>query len=151
MLRRNSGDDRSVPEIMQDIAGNVEDIARSEVLLAKIEIKEEVTRTAKASSSLVLGIIFGFYAFGFGLLAAVYALAMVLRVWLAALTVSIAMVVIALVFVAVGKSKLKAYLDSGKSVKSLLEKEKKKWSKTQSKSDGTFRNDAAVSTTTSAN
>lgn len=57
MIRQNNVSDRSVRELLQDIGGNFDDIARSEFLLAKVEIKEEAARTAKASTTLSLGIV----------------------------------------------------------------------------------------------
>ena len=147
MLRQINRNDRSVPEVLQDIAGNLEDIARYEFLLAKVEIKEEVAEAAKASRTLGAGIIFGFYALGFALLAVVYALATVVAVWLAALMVSASVSVIALAFITIGSTKLKAYEGSAKN---LLAKENGKWANSQRISQDTLRTDATVSTTTSA-
>lgn len=131
MLYRNRGDGRSVPEVLQDIAGNVENLARSEVLLAKTQIKEQVIATSKASRSLALGVFFGCYALGFALLTVAYALSTVINPWLAALTVSLVVGLIAGVLVVQGRSKLKAHLASGKSIAKLLETEEEKWSRTQ--------------------
>ena len=107
MIRQNNGTDRSVQELFQDIGNNLEDIARSEILLGRLAIKEEAIRTAKASASLGVGVLLSLYALGFLLLAAVYGLATQVAVWQAALLVGGAVGVIALVVIAVGKSKLK--------------------------------------------
>ena len=117
MIRQNASD-RSVPELLQDIGSNLEDIARSEFLLAKVEIKEEVARTAKASTTLGVGVVLSFYALGFLLLAAAYGLATQVAVWLAALIVGAVVAVIAFATIAAGKSKLqKALSESERSVK----------------------------------
>ena len=152
MAYENGRTERSVPEVLQDIAGNLEDIARSEFLLAKTEIKEEAARTVNASRTLGAGIVFALYALGFLLLAAVYALATVLAVWLAALVVSAVVGVIALILITQGRIKLnEAFAQSEIKINSSLEKEKAEWAKTQSRSEDTLRNDATVSATTSVN
>jgi len=152
MVHRNDRTDRSVPDVLQDIAGNLEDIARSEFLLAKTEIKEEAAETINASRMFGAGIVFVLYALGFLLLAAVYALATVLAVWLAALVVSAVAGGIALVLITKGKAKLKDHsAQFEKTVSSSLKKGRAEWARTQSRSEDISRNDAIVSTTTSVN
>jgi uncharacterized membrane protein YqjE len=151
MIRQNNASDRSVPELLQDIGSNLEDIARSEFLLAKVEIKEEAARTARASATLSVGIVLSLYALGFLLLAAVYGLATQVAVWLAALIVGAVVGVIAFATIAVGKSKLqKALSESERSVKNLMNKEKSGWATTQNKLKDTLRNDVTTSARTSA-
>lgn len=151
MIRQNHVSDRSVPQLLQDIGSNLEDIARSEFLLAKVEVKEEVARTAKASTTLGVGVALSFYALGFLLLAAVYGLATQVAVWLAALIVGGVVAVIAFATIAAGKSKLqKALSESERSVKNLVNKEKSAWATTQNKLKDTSRNDATTSRTISA-
>ena len=87
MIRQNNGTDRSVQELLKDIGSNLEDIARSEIVLGRLAIKEEVIRTARASTSLGVGVVLSLYALGFLLLAAVYGLATQVAVWLAALII----------------------------------------------------------------
>ena len=41
---------RSVPEVLQDIVGNLQEIIRSEFLLAKTELKEETKQDLGALS-----------------------------------------------------------------------------------------------------
>lgn len=152
MAYQNGRADRSVPDVLREIAGNLEDIARSEFLLAKTEIKEEAARTVNASRTLGVGIVFALYALGLLLLAAVCALALVLAVWLAALVVSVAVGVIALILITLGKTKLnKAFAQSEIKIKSSLEKENAEWAKTQNRSEDALKNDATVSATTSVN
>lgn len=144
MTHPNDRNDRSVPEVLQDIAGNIEDIARSEFLLAKAEIREEVAGTAKATKTLGVGVIFAFYALGFALLAAVYALATIVAPWVAALAVSATVGITALALIAAGKTKLKAYAGSEISVKKLLGEENGEWANRQKISQGTLRTGATV-------
>ncbi len=70
----NRNDERSVSDVLQDIFGNVQDIVRSEVRLARAEIKTEAEKTARAAKSLMAGAVLGFYAGGLLLIAAVYGL-----------------------------------------------------------------------------
>jgi uncharacterized membrane protein YqjE len=151
MIRQDNPSGRSVHELLQDIGSNLEDIARSEFLLAKVEIKEEAARTAKASTTLSVGVVLSFYALGFLLLAAVYGLATLVAAWLAALIVGLTIAIIALATIAAGKAKLQmAFADSEKSVKNLVNKEKLGWAKTQNKLKDTLKNDVTASPTTSA-
>jgi uncharacterized membrane protein YqjE len=94
-MHRN--DERSVSDVLQDIFGNVQDIVRSEVRLAKVEIQTEAGKTARAAKSLVAGAVLGLYAGGLLLLAAVYRLSIVLAPWLAALVVGVFLLVIAVI------------------------------------------------------
>ena len=87
--------DRSFSDLLQGIIHNVQDIVRSEVRLAKTEIREEAI---KAKASLVLlgaGAVTGLFAILFLLLMIVYALALVMPNWAAALSVGAALAVVA--------------------------------------------------------
>ena len=86
---------RSVPEVLQDIIGNMEEIIRSELRLAKAEIKDEAAKAAKPGTTLGIGLVLGFYGLGFVLLAAVYALSSVVTTWMAALIVGAGLAVVA--------------------------------------------------------
>jgi uncharacterized membrane protein YqjE len=98
---------RSVPEVLQDIIANFEQIIRSELRLAKTEIREEASQAAKPATILGTGLLLGFYGLGFLLLAAVYGLALVLSTWLAALIVGAVLAVIASIFIGSGATKLR--------------------------------------------
>jgi uncharacterized membrane protein YqjE len=98
---------RSVPEVLQDIVANLQKIVRSEFLLAKTEIKEEATQTAKPAAIFGLGLVFGIYGMGFLLLGVVYALTLVMSVWLAALLVGTSLALVALALMSSSGKKLK--------------------------------------------
>jgi Putative Actinobacterial Holin-X, holin superfamily III len=80
--------DRSVLDVLNDIVGNVQDIVRSEIKLAKAEVADDI-RDAKSSAVIVgaglLAIVVGVL---FLLLAGMYALTLVLPTWGAALLVA---------------------------------------------------------------
>ncbi len=86
---------RTVPEVLQDIVGNLQEIVRSEFRLAKTEIKEEAATAAKPVATFGVGLALSFYGVGFLLLAAVYGLSTVMAGWLAALLVGAVLAVVA--------------------------------------------------------
>lgn len=99
--------DRSVTQILQDITGNVQQIIRSEVTLAKIELKQEAAQTARASVPLLGGTIAALYGAGFLLLACVFALEIVLDAWAAALIVGAGVCIIGAILANVGLNRLR--------------------------------------------
>jgi uncharacterized membrane protein YqjE len=98
---------RSVPEVLQDIVGNLQEIIRSEFRLAKTELKEEAGQAAKPAAIFGMGLVFGFYGIGFLLLAAVYGMSTVMAVWLAALLVGTFLAVVAVALTGWSGKKLK--------------------------------------------
>src|ERR1700674_3381602 len=98
---------RPVPEVLQDIVGNLQEIVRSEVRLAKIELKEEAAGAAKAAATFGVGLVSGFYGIGFLFLAAVYGLSMVMAGWLAALLVGGILAIVATGLMSSSGKKLK--------------------------------------------
>jgi len=85
----------SIGRTVREIIGNAQEIIRSEVQLAKTEIKEEVRGAAKASAFYAAAAISALYALGLILLAAVYGLSYFVQPWLAALIVGLVMAAIA--------------------------------------------------------
>ena len=98
---------RSVPEVLQDIVGNLQEIIRSEFRLAKTELKEEASKAAKPAATFGAGLVFGFYGVGFLLLASVYGLSMIMAGWLAALIVGAVLAVVAIGLISSSSKKLK--------------------------------------------
>jgi uncharacterized membrane protein YqjE len=98
---------RSFPEVLQDIVGNLQEIVRSEFRLAKTELKEEAAKAAKPAATFGVGLVFGFYGIGFLLLASVYGLSMVMAGWLAALLVGAILAIVAIALMSSSGKKLK--------------------------------------------
>jgi uncharacterized membrane protein YqjE len=98
---------RSVPEVLQDIVGNLQEIIRSEFRLAKTEVKEEASRAAKPVATFGMGLVFGFYGIGFLLLSSVYGLSTVMAGWLAALLVGTILAIVAIALMSSSGKKLK--------------------------------------------
>jgi membrane protein implicated in regulation of membrane protease activity len=74
---------------MVGIVSSVQDIVRSEIQLAKVEISEIVERTRNAGVMLATGGILGLFGLGFLLLTAMFALEIVLPNWAAALIMGV--------------------------------------------------------------
>ncbi len=81
--------ERSFANIVEDIVSNFQDIVRSEVRLAKAEVREEAAKAGKAGRMLGAGAVLALYALGFLLLTCVYALELAVDPWLAALIVAV--------------------------------------------------------------
>jgi uncharacterized membrane protein YqjE len=123
---------RSVPEVLQDIIGNIEQIIRSEFRLAKTELSEEACKAARPARTLGVGLLIGFYGLGLLLLAIVYGLAIIMSIWLAALIVGAVLAVIASIFISSGATKLKQLnATPDKAIRSM--EENVQWAKNQIK------------------
>jgi uncharacterized membrane protein YqjE len=123
---------RSVPEILESIASNLTQIVRAEFRLAKSELKEGAEKVAGPGAALGAGVVLAFYGLGFLLLAAVYALSLVMAVWLAALIVGGGLFVVAGILIAAGGITLKRVnLTPVKTIQTL--EEDVQWAKQQIK------------------
>lgn len=104
---RTGRNDTSIADLLQGIVGNVQNIIRSEVRLAKTEMTEEATATGRAAGVLAGGVVLAMYAVGILLLSAVYALRGPLPDWGAALVVGLVVAAIAGVMVKLGLDRIK--------------------------------------------
>lgn len=99
--------ERSIASVLGDIAGNLQELVRSEFRLAKVET---VTEAKKAGSGAVLLIVGGGVALlglAFLLLGGVYLLAKVVALWIAAFIVGGSTALIAGLLIAGGLTKLR--------------------------------------------
>lgn len=78
---------RPVSEIVQEMILHLQEIVRGEVHLAKAEIADELGKAAKHCSKIAAGGVFLLYALGFLLLGAMFGLAAVIPLWLAAVVI----------------------------------------------------------------
>jgi hypothetical protein len=79
----------TIPQLMREIALDVQEVLRSEIRLAKTEIGGELAKLKRVSKSVLPGMILLFYCIGFFLLACKYALDIVVPAWLSALIVAV--------------------------------------------------------------
>jgi uncharacterized membrane protein YqjE len=124
--------ERSIGSLVNDIVGNVQEIIRSEVRLAKAEVTEELTKARRAMIWLVAGAVIATMAFGFLLLTAVYVLAHFVQPWVAALIVALGSGAIGGALAAVGASQMKRVsLPPPRTITSV--QENLQWAKAQAK------------------
>ena len=76
--------DRPFAAVLTSIVDNVQEIVRSEVRLAKAEVREEIAGMARGAGWLVAGIVSAFFALSFLLGAGFFALSYIVPHWLAA-------------------------------------------------------------------
>jgi uncharacterized membrane protein YqjE len=119
---------RTFPEVLQDIAGNLQEIVRSEFRLAKTEVREAADRAARPTAIFMSGLAVGLYGTGFLLLAAVYGLATVIAVWLAALVVGGLLAITAAILLVSGGKRLKGLSNPVRKTVSSVE-ENVQWTK----------------------
>jgi uncharacterized membrane protein YqjE len=99
--------DRSLSDVFQDIVRNVQEIVRSEVRLAKTELREEAIKARAPTLLLGAGAVTAILALLFLLLTIVYALALVMPNWEAALIVGGVLAVVASLMLAAGRRRFK--------------------------------------------
>lgn len=86
---------RPVGEILRDIANHTEQFVRAEIQLGIAEVREEVSGVARRGVFMVAGVLLAMLALGMLMMAAVFALALVVQLWLAALIVGLVVALVA--------------------------------------------------------
>jgi uncharacterized membrane protein YqjE len=118
---------RSIPEILQDVLANIQDIVRAEVRLAKAELGEELNRARAGGLLIGVGAVAAIFSALFLLLACVYVLGLIMPIWAAALIVAAAVGVAAAVTLGLGLKRFKTIEAAPKTAASL--KENVRWAK----------------------
>ncbi len=122
----------SIASVFQNIVGNIEQIVRSEVRLAKAEVYEEIGKAGTSAKSIAIGAVCGLYAFGLLLLCIIYALTTVVPAWVAALIVAAVLGFFATVLISGGIATLNSINPvPDKTIETL--KDNMKWAKEQIK------------------
>ena len=129
--------DRSITEVFQNIIGNVQDIVRSEVRLVKtdvkIEVREEAARVKAPAVLVAAGSAAALFSTLFLLLAAVYALELVLPNWAAALIVGATLAVVASFVLSAGVKRFQQLYAAPKNTVEITTKENVEWAKQRTK------------------
>lgn len=99
--------ERSIAAVIGDIAGNLQDLVRSEIRLAKVEAKADMGAAARAAMFVAAGGGVAILALALAALAGVYALALVVPPWAAALIVAGVAAAIGGVLLATGFTKIR--------------------------------------------
>jgi uncharacterized membrane protein YqjE len=103
----DSTDDRSLGQIVSDVSNDFATLMKQEVELAKVELKQELTKAGKGAGMLGGAGLSGWFVLLFLSLALVFLLDNWLPVEVAALLTALLWAVIAAVLAAVGRKKLK--------------------------------------------
>jgi uncharacterized membrane protein YqjE len=125
-----SGRERPITEIFRDIVGNVQEMVRSEVRLARVELRDEASKTARAGAMLAAGAVLGIVAGVFLLVCIAQILDMVMPDWAAALLMAIALGIPAAIMVSRGRQRLHVPVPE-KTIENV--KENVEWMKNQTK------------------
>ena len=124
--------ERSISELLQNIVGNIQEIVRSEVRLAKTEIRDEATKAKVAGVLVAVGALAAIFSVLFLLLMIVYALSAVMPSWAAALIVSVVTGIIAGTTIAAGLRRFKQVRPTPERTVETI-KENVEWAKQQTK------------------
>jgi len=79
-------DSRTTGDLVRNVVGDIQEIMRSEIRLAKVEMKEEAVKAGKTGGVFGGAAIFAFFALAFVLGTCAAALAIAIPVWAALLT-----------------------------------------------------------------
>jgi len=131
-LVANDPKERSIGDVLKDIGTNIQDIVRSELKLAKIEVTDSVAHARSSAIMFAGGGVLALFALGFILLAGMFALELVLPGWLAALIVGVVLFIGAAVGLMVGRKKWSEIRAPKKTLQTI--KEDIQWTKEQTRS-----------------
>lgn len=99
--------ERSISEVFNDIARHIQEIVRSELALAKLELKREGKKALQPAVSLCAGAVLGVFVLGFFLLMCMFLLWRVMPWWLGALVIWVILAPITLILVSSGLAGLR--------------------------------------------
>lgn len=99
--------ERPVQDVLKDIVGNVQEIVRSELRLARTELRDKASVGGKAAAMIAAGGVLALYALGFIFVAMYVALDAVLWAWLSALIVAALIGIVASGLYMAGRSRLR--------------------------------------------
>jgi len=100
--------ERSISRLLSDLAGETAELFRQELTLFKAELQEKLSRAGIGAAALAAGALIAFSGWFFLLLAAVFALMIVVPAWAAALIVGVLVVAIGGVLALIGKGRMRA-------------------------------------------
>ncbi len=98
---------RSIGTVLKDIVGNVQQIVRSEIRLASVEVREEAGKAGRSAALVVIGGAIAVLALGCALIAAISALSTIVALWSAALIVAAVAGVVGAALIATGMKRMR--------------------------------------------
>lgn len=99
--------ERPVSDVVKDIIGNVQEMVRSEVRLARAELREEIDHATAAAKLIGIGAGLALLGGAFLLVTVALLLALVMPAWIATLIVGAALGVSGMVMLAKGRSQFR--------------------------------------------
>lgn len=123
--------ERSITDVLQNIIGDIQDIVRSEVRLAKSELTAELDKLKAAAPLLATGGVIALLALIFLVWTILYVLAIVLPMWAAALTVTVLLALVGSITLATGLKLLRRVSPPERTLETV--KENVQWAKQQIK------------------
>jgi uncharacterized membrane protein YqjE len=128
---REAGRDRSMSDVVKDIISNVQEMVRSEVRLAKAELRQELNESMAAGKLMAAGAGLAFFAALFGLTAIALLLGTFIWLWASFLIVSAVLGIAGMVLLSKGRSRF-AVPTPTKTIENV--KENVQWMKDQTRS-----------------
>lgn len=123
---------RPISAVAADILGNVQEMVRFEVQLARAEIKVEAVKASQSGTLIGSGVALCLYAFGLLIAVGVLLLSRVFDAWVAALVVCVVVSAVAVTLITLGRRRWKhLHRAPDKTVQTL--KENVTWMKAQTK------------------
>jgi len=99
--------ERSVADVLQDVLRNLQEIVRSEVRLARVEIRDETRRAVSSGMWIAAGVVGALSAWMFLLWTVAYLLATRISMWAATLVVAVVMACVGSVLLVGGIRRVK--------------------------------------------
>lgn len=103
----NTGDERSLGGLFRGLTEDLSTLVRSEIALAKLELKQAVTKLGGAGAMFAAALFFALCALAFLFVTLILVLALFMPAWVATLIVAVVLLISAVVLVLQGKKKLK--------------------------------------------
>ncbi|MGD9615275.1 MAG: phage holin family protein [Alphaproteobacteria bacterium] len=100
--------ERSLSTLLSDLASETVELFRQELALFKAEMQQKLSKAGIGAAALAVAALIGFSAWLFLLLAAVFALDLIVPLWAAALIVGVVVLAIAGALALYGRSRLRA-------------------------------------------
>jgi hypothetical protein len=98
---------RPISQIVEDMLSHLAEIVRAELRLVQTEIRQDLRKAGNAGVYLAVAGVCGLLGLGFLLLGAVYGLALVMPLWLAAVSVGLAVSITGLALLGIGLHRMK--------------------------------------------
>ena len=99
--------ERPLSDVLKDIIGNVQEMVRSEVRLARVELREEASQSAGAAKLIGIGAGLALFGSAFLLVTVALLLALVMPAWLATLIVGAALVLPGVLLLGKGRAEFR--------------------------------------------